>query len=320
MIRLAKLADRYKRVYSPPHEEGNTSTPSAWQFRIMSWNQLTLDVPDDLIDAVVGELVGDGVAGVWESASPLPGLTRLVLYFNRRADLGKIETIVRSIFQRAQKQSPAISRSVVEECDWTEEWKKSYRSFPIADSFFVIPSWENSACPGDRLPIRIDPGQAFGTGTHETTQLTMEALERWIEPTQVVLDVGTGSGILAIASRLLGARQVFACDIDPVAAHVAQANIERNAEHDVFTFCGSLDSVTTNSVHLILSNLTADLIMNLFPEFGRVLRLNGLAVLSGILHEQGEDVRDVARKHQFKVFEEITQGEWLALIVEKHGS
>src|SRR5438552_16176024 len=120
----------------------------------MSWNQLTIDVPDDLIDAVVGELSGDGVAGVWESASPLPGLTRLVLYFSHRSDLGKIETIVRSIFQRAQKQIPAISRSIVEERDWTEEWKKSYRSFPIADSFFVIPSWEKSECPGDRLPIR----------------------------------------------------------------------------------------------------------------------------------------------------------------------
>src|SRR5215813_11300028 len=171
----------------------------------MSWNQFTLDVPDDLIDAVVGVVSADGVAGVWESHAPRPGLTRLVLYFTSRSNLDKVETNVRTIFQRAERQSPAISRAVVEACDWTEEWKKSYASFPIADSFFVIPSWENSRCPDDRLPIRIDPGQAFGTGTHETTKLMMEALERWIEPTQIVLDVGTGSGILAVASRLLGA-------------------------------------------------------------------------------------------------------------------
>jgi ribosomal protein L11 methyltransferase len=285
----------------------------------MSWNQLTVDVPDDLIDAVVGIVSSDGVAGVWESHSPRPGLTRLILYFTPRSNLDKVETTVRSIFRRVDLQTPPISRAVVEACDWTEEWKKSYASFPIADSFFVIPSWERSICPNDRLPIRIDPGQAFGTGTHETTQMTMECLERWVERSQIALDVGTGSGILAIASRLLGARRVFACDIDPIAVQVARANIERNAEADVYAFCGSLDAVKNDSVDLLLANLTADLIMSLFSEFERVLRMHGIAILSGILREQAEDVRETVALHQFNVFEEITQGEWLALIVEKHG-
>ena len=285
----------------------------------MSWNQLTLDVPDDLIDTIVGELSADGVAGVWERPATEPGLTRLVLYFSHRSNLDKIETAVRSIFQRVQRQGPMISRVVIEECDWTEEWKKSYTGFPIADSFFVMPSWENAVCPPDRLPIRIDPGQAFGTGTHETTQLTMEVLERWVEPSHTVLDVGTGSGILAIASRLLGAKQVFACDIDAVAAQVARANIERNAENEVYTFCGSLDAVMSNHVDLLLANLTADVIRGLFSEFKRVLRLHGLAILSGILREQDEDIRVIIDRHHFNVFEEITQGEWLVLIVEKHG-
>src|SRR5262245_10772606 len=285
----------------------------------MSWNQLTLDVPDDLIDAIVGELSGEGVAGVWERPAPDLRLTRLVLYFTRRSNLDRIESLIRAIFQRVRQQAPPISRSVVEECDWTEEWKKSYASFPIADSFFVIPSWESSICPSDRLPIRIDPGQAFGTGTHETTQMTMECLERWVERSQIALDVGTGSGILAIASRLLGAGRVFACDIDPIAVHVARANIERNAEADVYAFCGSLDAVKNDSVDLLLANLTADLIMSLFPEFERVLQMHGIAILSGILREQDEDVRETVALHHFNVFEEITQGEWLSLVVEKHG-
>ena len=284
----------------------------------MSWNQLTVDVPDDLTDTVIGEL-SDGVAGVWEIEGPEPGLTRMVLYFSYRSNLENIQNSIGSIFQRVGKKVPAITRAIVEECDWTEEWKKSYTSFSIADSFFLIPSWESPACPNDRLPIRIDPGQAFGTGTHETTQITMEALERWIEPSHVVLDVGTGSGILAIASRLLGAKRVFTCDIDPVAALVAQANIERNAENEVYTFCGSLDAVKTDSVHVVLGNLTADLIITLLPEFYRVLHKHGLAVFSGILRDQDEDVRDVLSLYQFNIFEEIVQGEWLALIVEKHG-
>jgi ribosomal protein L11 methyltransferase len=284
----------------------------------MSWNQLTIDVPDDLIDAVVGELSGYGIEGVWESHSPESGLTRLVLYFGVRSNLERIETELRALFVRAGRQNPAISRTVVEECDWTEEWKKSYTSFTVADHFYVIPSWENPTVPDDRLPIRIDPGQAFGTGTHETTQLTVEALERWLEPGHIVLDVGTGSGILAIASRLLGAKKVFACDIDSVAVHVARANIERNSEADVWTFCGSVDSVRTGSAHLLLGNLTADLIMTMFPEFHRVLRPHGMAIFSGILHDQIEDIRECLSRFHFNVYEELTRGEWLALVCEKH--
>ena len=284
----------------------------------MSWNQFTIDVPDDLVDAVVGELSGDGAAGVWESSAPEPGFTRLVLYFSVRANLEQAEALVRLIFQREKRQNPVISRATVEECDWTQEWKKSYTSFPIGNDFFVIPSWEDGVCPDDRLPIRIDPGQAFGTGTHETTQLTMEALARWVEPGHLVLDVGTGSGILAIASRLLGAKEVFACDIDLIAVQVARANIERNDGKDISTFCGSLDAVKSGSIRLLLGNLTADVITELFSEFNRVLQPSGIAILSGILCEQGEEVRGLIAENHYNIFEEITRGEWLALVVEKH--
>jgi len=286
----------------------------------MSWNQLTLDVPDDLKDAVIGELSDDGVAGVWEIPVPELGVTRLILYFEPRSNLEKLEKQVRTVFDRSYRKVPIISRAVVEECDWTEEWRKSYRSFPIGDDFFVIPSWEECRVPHDRLPIRIDPGQAFGTGTHETTQLTVEALERWIEPDQVVLDVGTGSGILAIVSRLLGAKEVIACDIDPIAVQVAHANIERNAEDEVWTFSGSVDAVKSESVRLILGNLTADLIMDLFEEFNRVLQPHGIAIFSGILQEQREEICEVIDRFGFTIHEELTRGEWLALIAEKHGA
>jgi ribosomal protein L11 methyltransferase len=284
----------------------------------MSWNQLTLDVPDHVKDALIGELAAEGVSGVWESLQPGPGQTRLVLYFNHHSNLASIEKSIASIFVRTGLMTPVISHTVVEDCDWTEEWKKSYTSFAIGNNFFVIPSWETAACPGDRLPIRIDPGQAFGTGTHETTQLTMEALERWVEPSQIVLDIGTGSGILAIASRLLGARGVFACDIDPVAAHVALANIHRNAENDVWTFCGSVDAVRSGSVQLVLCNMTADLIVELLDDIRRVLKPQGIAIFSGILLEQNEDLHDMMSRHRFTVHEELTRGEWMALIAEKH--
>src|SRR3972149_6714775 len=120
----------------------------------MSWNQITVDVPYDLKDAVIGELSDDGVAGVWETDLPLPGMTRLVLYFSLRCNLENVETRVRAIFGRSSRQIPPMSRSVVEESDWTGEWKKSYTSFPLGDDFSIIPSWEDASCPMDRLPIR----------------------------------------------------------------------------------------------------------------------------------------------------------------------
>ena len=284
----------------------------------MSWNQLTLDVPDELKDAIIGELSDDGVSGVWESGEPSPGHTRLILYFGPLSNLEKIESHLRMFFDRAGLQNRSIFWARVDECDWTEEWKKSYRSFPIGDDFFVIPSWEQTTCPADRLPIRIDPGRAFGTGTHETTQLTIEALERWVEPSHVVLDAGTGSGILAIASRLLGARKVFGCDIDPVAAQEALANIKRNAGNEVWTFCGSVDAVQSESIHLVLCNMTADLIATLFGEINRVLRPHGIAIFSGILREQNEDVHSLISDFRFSIHEELTRGEWTALIAGKH--
>jgi ribosomal protein L11 methyltransferase len=211
-----------------------------------------------------------------------------------------------------------IAHGVVDERDWTEEWKKSYVSFPIGKEFFIIPSWDLSGCPEDRIGIYIDPGQAFGTGTHETTQLTVEALERWVEPHHAVLDLGTGSGILAIAARMLGAGAVFACDIDPVAAEVAKENVERNAEPEVWTMCGSIDAVSDESVDLILGNLTAEVIIEVFDDIHRVLRPNGITILSGILNTQREDIHELLERFGHVIYEEATRGEWLAVVTHKH--
>ena len=283
----------------------------------MPWKQITFDLPEDLKDAAIGELSAHGAAGIWESVDPLPGMSRLVAYFDPSTDVESIKCELSALFERIELAAPAISAETVADRDWTEEWKKSYSSFPIGNDFFVIPSWCESAAPFDRLPIHIDPGQAFGTGTHETTQLTMEALERWVEPHHVVLDLGTGSGILAIAARLLGAKEVWACDIDPVAVHVAYSNIERNSEQEIWTFCGSADAVATASVDLLLCNLNEDLIVELFPELNRLLRPHGFAIFSGILSEQREDVLDVLARFGYAVDEERIRGEWLTVVAQK---
>ena len=167
------------------------------------------------------------------------------------------------------------------------------------------------------MPIRIDPGQAFGTGTHETTQLTLQAMEVWIEPRHTVLDVGTGSGILAVAAIYLNAKAVYACDNDPVAIEVARENIERNEAEQVALMCGSVDAIATGSVSFVVCNLTADVISEIFPEILRAMRPHGLAVLSGILTVQSPGIRLRAATLGFAVLEETTRGEWCALVLRK---
>jgi ribosomal protein L11 methyltransferase len=190
----------------------------------------------------------------------------------------------------------------------------------MGNRFFVIPSWLDSTCPPGRFPIFIDPGQAFGTGTHESTQLTLEALEamlRWIPPGGVVLDLGTGSGILAIAASLLGAKTVWACDNDPVAVEVAQENVARNASGRAGLMCGSIDAVVDQSVDLLLCNLTADVITAIYRDIHRVMRPQGIAIFSGILNSQVPGILQAASGHGHATLEQTARGEWSALTVRK---
>ena len=274
----------------------------------MPWHEITIDVPDVLKDAVIGELTELGAAGVWES-----GEFELTAYFDKPPNLQTIQML----FEREALPWPEIRLAPVADRDWGEEWKKSWSSFPIGNRFFVIPSWLESSCPPDRLPLFIDPGQAFGTGTHESTQLTLEALERWITPGNVVLDLGTGSGILAIAAVKLGAKTVIAFDNDPIAVEVARENAERNATRDIALMCSSIDAVASESADLVLCNVTADVIVSIYGEIHSVLRPNGIALFSGILNFQVPGVLQAASAHEHAAVEQTTRGEWSALVTRR---
>jgi ribosomal protein L11 methyltransferase len=285
-----------------------------------SCQQLTIDVPEELKDAVVGELSELGADGIWESGEPIPSVTRLEIYFNTPVQLKDIDVRIGPIFVRANLTPPRIIIGTVADRDWLGEWKKSYVSFPIGRGFYIIPSWSESLCPPDRMPIRIDPGQAFGTGTHETTQLTLECLEDFagkVDTSGLIADLGTGSGILAIAARLLGCKQVVAFDNDPDSISVAAENIERNAHHVIPVFCGSIDAVRSESVDLLLCNLTADVIAQLFFEIQLALKPGGSVIFSGILVEQRGQIRDIVTNCGWVVEDDRTRGEWIALVVRK---
>jgi len=269
---------------------------------------------------VIGELSELGADGFWESGEPSTSITRLEVYFSHPIRFEDVESRIRFIFRGSCVPPPRIIIGTVADRDWLGEWKKSYVSFPIGRGFYIIPSWSDSACPPDRMPIRMDPGQAFGTGTHETTQLTLECLEGWAGKESVsglIVDLGTGSGILAIAARLLGHSHVIGCDNDPDSISVAAENIESNADQVIPVFRGSIDAVRSESVDLLLCNLTADVIAQLFFEIQRALKPGGSVIFSGILVEQRGQIRDIVTNCGWVVGDDCTRGEWIALVVRK---
>jgi ribosomal protein L11 methyltransferase len=284
----------------------------------MPWTEITLTVPEALKDAVSGELSELGASGIWESEESGPGEIELVAYFDVTPDLDIIRDALTPLFERDGLEPPQLHAASVKDQDWGEQWKKKWTSFALGRRFFVVPSWSDSECPADRLPIYIDPGQAFGTGTHETTQLTLEAMEVWMEPRKTVLDVGTGSGLLAIAAKLLEARAVHGCDTDPVAIQVARENLERNSAESIGLMCGSIDAVAGDAVGFLLCNLTADVITEILPEIRRVMRPQGIAVLSGILNSQSRDIRQKADQAGLTILQERSRGEWCALVLRKN--
>jgi ribosomal protein L11 methyltransferase len=282
----------------------------------MFWQTITLTVPEELKEAVVGEFSSDRIAGVWERVADEGGGTEMVLYFDTGKNVPLVNARVGRLFERNGYPVPRVEVGLQEKEDWNREWRKGFTSFPLSRRFRVVPSWEEPPAHDDRMPLGIDPGLAFGTGTHETTQMVVGELEDLPPGEGLVLDLGTGSAILSIASARLGHDNVVGCDIDADAVQVARENIRRN-RCDVPVFVGSADAVATHSVRLILANLTADVLEDVLADVQRILVGSGTAVLSGILDVQAATVRDRFLSSGFEVSKEQARGEWVAMVVVK---
>lgn len=213
-----------------------------------------------------------------------------------------------------------VEETVVDDNDWKDKWKEFFKPVKVTDRIVVKPTWEDYECAGDELVLEIDPGMAFGTGTHETTSLCMKLMEKYLGDDAAgkkVLDVGCGSGILSIAAALLGCGDVLGVEIDEDAVKVAAENTGKNNAGDrVKIQQGDLTEGIDFEADIVVANLMADLVMMLSPDVKNHLSSDGVFISSGILIEKEEKVAEAIKKEGFEIIEIAEDGEWCAIAAQ----
>lgn len=198
--------------------------------------------------------------------------------------------------------------------DWENAWKQYYKPIKVSDKIVIKPTWEEYEAKLNELVIELDPGMAFGTGTHETTNMCIQALERHIKSDYEVLDIGCGSGILSIAAAKLGAQSVVGVDLDPMAVRVAKENTEQN---EMLGFVeirhGNLTDVVTHKADIVVANIIADIIIKLADDIADFMKEDGLFISSGIIMPRLEEVKAAIESKGFTIVEVNTQGEWACI-------
>lgn len=211
-----------------------------------------------------------------------------------------------------------LTRQELAEEDWADNWKKYFEPARITHDLTIVPSWTDYEVTTGEKIIKLDPGMAFGTGTHPTTKMSLFALEQVLRGGETVLDVGTGSGVLSIASSLLGAKEIFAYDLDDVAVRVAQENIALNAgTENIHVAAGDLLKGVDIEADVIVANILADILVNLTDDAYRLLKDEGYLIMSGIISEKWDLVRESAEAAGFFLETHMIQGEWNACVFKK---
>lgn len=212
-----------------------------------------------------------------------------------------------------------VSISEVNEEEWATAWKKYYHPVKISNRFTIVPTWEiYKPVDSDELIIELDPGMAFGTGTHPTTVMSLQALEKYMTEDSTVIDVGTGSGVLAIGAAMLGAQHVHALDLDEVAVRSAKLNVKLNKVQDhVEVVQGNLLDTVKEPAEIVVANILAEIIMTFIDDAHRLVRPNGYFIASGIIETKKEEVKTALEKAGFVIEEVMMMEDWVTIISRK---
>ena len=318
------------------------------------WLEVAVDTAPDCLDDLAAYLTGCGIVGLvleseedfarrleenrpyWDDVDEAlrerwRGVSRVKFYVtddeDGRARLAEVTSGLEGFRQRLGRDAGTLAVTTVSlrEEDWDQNWKQYYQPFPVGERLYVVPEWmREEEVPAGRVPLYLNPGLIFGTGSHGTTRLCLEALERLVKPGDRVLDLGTGSGILAIAALLLGAESAVGCDIDPKAARVALENAGYNGVADrLRIFTGDVNTDTklkkqlAGEYQLVAANIIADVIIPLSAVAGDYLAPGGRFLTSGIIEHRAKDVADALKQHGFTITDTHTREGWVSYTAQK---
>lgn len=284
-----------------------------------TWHLLSVKIAidaEDISNTILFDLGATGTVTLEEDERSI----KLGAYFDENLKPEDLAQQVEAEFARAGMLNSLyhISLSEIADQDWMQKWKEGFEAIEIGKHLLVAPSWKLAETTNGRAVIQIDPGMAFGTGTHETTRLCLEALERhWHGGTMI--DIGTGTGILAIgAARLASDSLVMAIDIDPLAITIAKENIKINqVEKAIEVKEGQPRDFAGRAFDMVVANLTAEVIIALMPDLVACLSATGVLILSGILTVLQEDVEQSLLQAELKIIERGEAGEWSMLIARR---
>lgn len=309
----------------------------------LRWLEITINTTGDDLDTLAARLTANGVVGMviedeadfkrflennrqyWdyvddELLKRMEGAARVKFYVTDDAD-GKKQL---EQFTAGLEGYEILSASL-QENDWATSWQKYYKPLAVGKRIYVVPEWEkDSPLPEGKTPVWLNPGLTFGTGSHASTQLCLEALEGAVHPGDRVLDLGCGSGILAIAALVLGASRAKGCDIDPKAVRVAAENAGFNGvESRLEVFCGDvigdqeLARELAGQYPLVLANIIADVIIPLSAHVGQFLAPDGVFLCSGIIAHRADDVRSALEQNGFAIFDRREREGWVSFAARR---
>jgi ribosomal protein L11 methyltransferase len=285
-----------------------------------SWLQLSLKAPAAALDTISNFLIERGSPGVVLKRNEVRA------YFARPAKSAALKRDVQRFLNGIQQIYPGVGEeppewSVLKDRNWNHSWRRFFSPRKVGRHFCVTPPWTEPPPSRRRQVITIEPGMAFGTGTHATTRCCMEFLEEAValssqEPIRA-LDIGTGSGILAIALAKLGAQSVLALDIDPIALQAARLNVRRNRVGRAVRLSNSRPGTINDTFHIVVANLTAETILGLASVLSGRVAAGGFLILSGILRPKAYGVLRCFTPRSFALLRQAAAGEWITLLLKK---
>lgn len=289
----------------------------------MKWAQVSIETSklaeDALSYLLIEELSTDGVQ--IEDDVSNPDKVTLIVYFPLDDIVGEHVSKIKQTLDKMRSLGLDVGKGSIslknfDNFDWHDAWKSHFKPLPIGKRIIIYPSYEDiSEFDSRDIKIQIDPGMAFGTGKHSTTILSLEMLEKTIRGGEKVLDIGTGTGILAIAGAKLGAKSVFAIDIDPIAVNIAKENSKINGvANKVKVICGDLTNPIKDKYDVIVSNIFTKVLVTMPSDIKSHLNIDGYWILSGILKTEKSEIKSALVKEKFNILDIISHQEWIGIL------